>query len=119
MTNIALALSLDAKVAELAQELVVMGGSIAPEVPLAWKTENRREFNFWWDPEAVHIVLRAPWKKITVTTVDISVKTRVTKEMIQKISAAGTPSAAAIGKDSDVECLGDGLESVARFVPSL
>src|SRR5258707_2922132 len=68
MTNIALALSLDPKVAELAQELVVMGGSIAPEVPLAWKTENRREFNFWWDPEAVHIVVRGPGKKITGTT---------------------------------------------------
>src|SRR6202045_4431478 len=50
LTNIALALSLDPKVAELAKGLVVMGGSIAPDVPLAWKTENRREFNFWWDP---------------------------------------------------------------------
>ena len=42
-------------------------------------TENRREFNFWWDPEAVHITLTSPWHKITITTVDISVKTRMTK----------------------------------------
>jgi purine nucleosidase len=119
MTNIALALSLDPKVAELAQELVVMGGSIAPEVPLEWKTENRREFNFWWDPEAVHIVLRAPWKKITVTTVDISVKTRMTNEMIQKIAAAGTPSAAYIGKYSDEEYLWDELAAVAWLDPSV
>src|SRR5580704_2127855 len=86
LTNLAQAISLDPHVPELAQELVVMGGSIAPEVSGEWKTSNRRDFNFWWDPEAVHIVLRAPWKKITVTTVDISVKTRMTNEMIQKIA---------------------------------
>lgn len=119
LTNIALALMLDPKVAELAQELVVMGGSIAPEVPLAWKTENRREFNFWWDPEAVHIVLRAPWKKITVTTVDISVKTRMTNEMIQKIAGMGTASAAYIGKYSDEEYLWDELAAVAWLDPGV
>jgi purine nucleosidase len=96
-----------------------MGGSIAPEVPLAWKTENRREFNFWWDPEAVHIVLRAPWKKITVTTVDISVKTRMTNEMIQKIASAGTPSATYIGKYSDEEYLWDELAAVAWLDPAV
>jgi len=31
----------------------------------------RREFNLWFDPEAAHIVLRAPWKKIVCTPVDI------------------------------------------------
>ena len=45
--------------------------------PIEWQTENRREFNFWWDPEAVHMVLTSPWHKITITTVDISVKTRL------------------------------------------
>ena len=57
MTDIAQAISLDPEVPDLAQELVVMGGSIAPAVPHDWIAENRREFNFWWDPEAVHIVL--------------------------------------------------------------
>src|ERR1700675_888921 len=66
MTNIALALSLDPKVAELAQELMVMGGSIAPEVPLAWKTENRREVNFWGDPEGGQDVCGGPGEKFTV-----------------------------------------------------
>ena len=120
LTNLALAVGLDPQVPELAQELVVMGGSIAPEnVPMEWKTANRREFNFWFDPEAVHIVLRAPWKKITVTTVDISVKTRMTKEMIQKIASAGTPSAAYIGKYSGEEYLWDELAAVAWLDPSV
>src|SRR5246127_99202 len=119
MTNIALALSLDPKVAELAQELVVMGGSIAPDVAMEWKTENRREFNFWWDPEAVHIVLRAPWKKITVTTVDISVKTRFTKGMIAEIAKAGTPAAKYIGEYADEEFLWDELAAAAWLDPGV
>ena len=120
LTNLALAVSIDPQVAELAQELVVMGGSIGPEgVPLDWKTGNRREFNFWFDPEAVHIVLRAPWKKITVTTVDISVKTRMTKAVIAEIAKAGTPSAKYIGDYADEEYLWDELAALAWLDPSL
>jgi len=120
LTNLALAVSLDPHVPELAQELVVMGGSIAPEnVPTDWKTANRREFNFWFDPEAVHIVLRAPWKKITVTTVDISVKTKMTKAVIQQIAGAGTLSAAYIGKYSGEELLWDELAAVAWLHPEI
>ena len=120
LTNIALALRLDPQVADLAQELVVMGGSIGPEaVPMEWKTENRREFNFWFDPEAVHIAMRAPWKKITVTTVDISMKTHMTKDVIAQIAKAGTPSAEYIGKYSGEEFLWDELAALAWLDPSL
>lgn len=119
LTNLAQAISLDPKVPELAQELVVMGGSIAPVAALSWTTSNRREFNFWWDPEAVHIVLRASWHKITVTTVDISVKTRFTKSMIDQIAKAGTPSAQYIGKWADEEYLWDELAALAWIDPAI
>ncbi|MGB8013466.1 MAG: nucleoside hydrolase [Terriglobales bacterium] len=119
LTNLAQAISLDPKFSELAQELVVMGGSIAPAVPMDWAQANRREFNFWWDPEAVHIVLRAPWKKITVTTVDISVKTHMTQAMIDQIAKAGTPAAQYIGKWADEEFLWDELAAVAWMDPSI
>jgi inosine-uridine nucleoside N-ribohydrolase len=120
LTNLALALRLDPQVAELAQELVVMGGSIGPEsMSMGWKTENRREFNFWFDPEAVHIVMRAPWKKITVTTVDISVKTHMTKDVIAQIAKAGTPSAEYIGKYSGEEFLWDELAALAWLDPGI
>jgi len=120
LTNLALAISLDPQVPELAQELVVMGGSISPEnVPTEWKTANRREFNFWFDPEAVHITLRAPWKKITVTTVDISVKTKMTNAVIQQIAGAGTPSAMYIGKYSHEELLWDELAAVVWLHPEI
>jgi len=119
LTNLAQAVSIDPHFAELAQELVVMGGSIVPVVPMEWGQANRREFNFWWDPEAVHIVLRAPWKKITVTTVDISVKTHLTLAMIDEIAKAGTPAAKYIGKWADDELLWDELAAAAWIDPRI
>jgi purine nucleosidase len=119
LTNLAQAVSLDPKVPELAQELVVMGGSIGPITNLEGITTNRREFNFWFDPEAVHMVLRAPWRKITVTTVDISVKTRFTRAMIDQIARAGTPSAQYIGKWADEEYLWDELAALAWIDPTI
>ena len=119
LTNLAQAISLDPHFAELAQELVVMGGSIAPVAPMTWTQANRREFNFWFDPEAVHITLRAPWKKITVTTVDISVKTHMTEAMIKQIAKAGTPAAKYIGDWADEEFLWDELAAAAWIDPSI
>ncbi len=91
MTNLALAISIDPQFPELAEELVFMGGSLTP------RTDNpefantpRHEFNFWFDPEAAQIVLRAPWKKIVCTPTDISVKTHLTPALAKQIQASGT-----------------------------
>jgi inosine-uridine nucleoside N-ribohydrolase len=119
LTNLAQVISLDPRAPVLAKELVIMGGSIAPDSPPGWKTSNRREFNFWWDPEAVHIALRAPWKKVTVTTVDISIKTRFTQGMIAEIGKAGTPAAQYIAKYADEEFLWDELAAAAWLDPSI
>jgi inosine-uridine nucleoside N-ribohydrolase len=94
MTNLALAISLDPQFAELAQELVFMGGSLSPQTDNPeFVNRPRHEFNFWFDPEAANIVLRAPWKKIVCTPVDISVKTNLTLAMVKQIEASGTPLA--------------------------
>ena len=94
MTDLALAISIDPQFAELAQELVFMGGSLGPQTDDPEFVNNpRHEFNFWFDPEAAQIVLRAPWKKITCTPVDISIKTRLTPAIIKQIEAGGTPLA--------------------------
>jgi purine nucleosidase len=99
MTNLALAISIDPQFAELAQELVFMGGSLNPQTADPEFANNpRREFNFWFDPEAAHIVLRAPWRRITCTPVDISIKTSFTPEMAREIGARGTPLARYIEK---------------------
>jgi len=93
LTNYALALKLDPSVAKLAKEFVMMGGGLYADKGAIdpGAIDARREFNWWFDPEAARIVLRAPWKKITITPIDISVKTRFTNEMKSTISKANTP----------------------------
>ena len=99
MTNLALAISLDPQFPELAQGLVFMGGSLSPEGNYAEFANNpRHEFNFWFDPDAAEIVLRAPWKKIVCTPTDISIKTHVTPAMMKQIEASGTPLAKYVAK---------------------
>jgi purine nucleosidase len=99
MTNLALAISIDPHFPELAKELVFMGGGLSPKSDNPEFTNSpRHEFNFWFDPEAAHVVLRAPWKKIICTPVDISVKTKLTPEMVREIGAAGTPLALYVAK---------------------
>jgi purine nucleosidase len=99
MTNLALAISLDPHFPELAQELVFMGGSLSPQTDNPEFLNNpRHEFNFWFDPEAAEIVLRAPWKKIVCTPTDISIKTHMTAALVKQIEASGTPLARYIAR---------------------
>src|SRR5213594_2065859 len=93
LTNYALALKLDPEVASLAKEFVMMGGGLYADKGAIdpGAIDARREFNWWFDPEAARIVLRAPWKKLTITPIDISVKTHFTPEMTATISKADTP----------------------------
>jgi len=91
MTNLALAISIDPHFPELAQELIFMGGSLSPESDNPeFSNDPRHEFNFWFDPEAAEIALRAPWPKITCTPTDISLKTRMTPALVKEIEASGT-----------------------------
>jgi purine nucleosidase len=101
LTDIALAISLDPHFAELAQGLVVMGGSLNPhsEDP-EFATSPRHEFNFWFDPEAARITLRAHWARIDVTTVDISIKAMFTQGMFDAIAKSPNPAAQYIAKNS-------------------
>ncbi len=124
MTNLALAVSIDPEFASLAKELVFMGGSLNPQTEDPEFANNpRHEFNLWFDPEAAHIVLRAPWKKIVCTPVDISVKTRMSQDLIDKIKAGNSPSAQYIGKYARLRgaynYLWDELTSAAWLDPSL
>lgn len=92
MTNLALAQTIDPTFASSARELIFMGGSLNPETTYEEFVENpRHEFNFWFDPEAAQIVLRAEWKKIVCTPTDISIKTRLTPELAKQIGASKTP----------------------------
>src|SRR5215469_4439134 len=125
MTNLALAISLDPHFAELAQELVFMGGSLSPQTDNPeFVNSPRHEFNFWFDPEAAHIVLRAPWKKIVCTPVDISVKTSFTPAMAKQIEASGGPVARYVAKFAiltppGADIMWDELAAAAWMDPSI
>jgi purine nucleosidase len=94
LTNIAMAIRLDPEFPQLAQELVLMGGSVNPTTDAKeWVNAPRHEFNFWFDPEASSIVLRAPWPKISITTIDASLKTHFSPEMLTELSKSDSPAA--------------------------
>jgi inosine-uridine nucleoside N-ribohydrolase len=121
LTNVALAVSLDPHFAELAQGIVLMGGSLNPHTDdPEFSTSPRHEFNFWFDPEAAHIVLRAHWPRIDVTTVDISIKAMFTESMVAAISKSPNPAARYIADFSQERYyLWDELAACAWLDPAI
>jgi purine nucleosidase len=124
MTNLALAIAIDPEFAGLAKELIFMGASLNPQTAdPEFANRPRHEFNIWFDPEAAYIVLRAPWKKIVCTTVDVSVKTNMTKDLINRVKAGDSSAARYIGKYSrqygDYNYLWDELTAAAWLDPSV
>ncbi len=124
MTNLALAMAIEPDFPGLAKELVFMGGSLNPKTDDPEFTNTpRREFNLWFDPEAAHVVLTAPWKKIVCTTVDISVKTRMTQELIDRVKAGNSLAAKYVGTYARLRgqynYLWDELSALAWIDPSL
>ncbi|HEY6765036.1 MAG TPA: nucleoside hydrolase [Candidatus Sulfotelmatobacter sp.] len=119
MTNIALALRLDPQVATLAKELVLMGSGMYANDGGINGVDGRREFNWWFDPEAVRISMRAPWKKITITPIDISVKTKLDKGIQDQIAKSDTPVAKYLTKYSEPGLMWDELSAAAMIDPSI
>jgi inosine-uridine nucleoside N-ribohydrolase len=94
LTNIALAITIDPEFAALTQGIALMGSSLNPQTDdPEFATNPRHEFNFWFDPEAAHIVLRADWPRIDVTTTDISLKTPFSQQMLDTIAKSSAPAA--------------------------
>jgi purine nucleosidase len=98
-----------------------MGGSLNPHTTdPEFATHPRHEFNFWFDPEAVHITLRAAWPRIDLTDVDISIKTQFTKQMLAQIAESKSPAAQYIAKYThEFYYLWDELEAAAWIDPKI
>src|SRR5260370_6508063 len=119
MTDLGLAIALDPNFSELTKELIVMGGSMNPQADdPEFNLSPRREFNFWMDPEASHAVLHAHWPRIVLTTVDISVKTRMEKSLIEQVAKSSTPAAQYVAKYAEANYLWDELAAVAWLDPT-
>ena len=121
LTDIALAVAIDPGFAALTRGLVAMGGSLNPHTDdPEFSSSPRHEFNFWFDPEAARIALRAPWPRIDVTTVDISIKAMFTEAMLAEIAKSPNPAARYIAKYSEERYyLWDELAACAWLDPSI
>jgi purine nucleosidase len=121
LTNIALAIAIDPHFAELTRGIVIMGSSLNPQTDdPEFASSPRHEFNFWFDPEAARITLRAHWPRIDVTTVDVSIKAMFTQEMLAAIASSPHPAAQYIAKYSQERYyLWDELAACAWLDPSI
>ncbi|MBE2992244.1 nucleoside hydrolase [Sphingomonas sp. CFBP 13603] len=104
LTNLALAQRLDPSFAGLVKELVYMGGSLNPRQVLSNPSANefareyvntpRREFNIRFDPEAASIVLRSPWKRVTLVPVDPATATQLSVALRDRLAKVADPAVA-------------------------
>lgn len=84
LTNIALALRLEPRIARAVKEVVIMGG--AATVP--GNASPVAEANIHNDPDAAAIVFGAGWP-LTMVGLDVTTKTQMSKEYLDDIGRAG------------------------------
>jgi purine nucleosidase len=85
-TNVAAALLLDPAVAASVAEIVVMGGAIRVPGLVTPVTE----FNIAYDPEAAAVVF-ASGAPVTLVPLDVTTRTFMCSEHLDRLAAAGTP----------------------------
>jgi inosine-uridine nucleoside N-ribohydrolase len=71
------------------------------------------------DPEASHAVLHAHWPRFVLTTVDISIKTRMEKNLIAQVAKSNTPAAQYVAKFAEANYLWDELAAAAWLDPTI
>jgi purine nucleosidase len=91
LTNLALAVRLEPRIAEAVREVVIMGG--AATVP--GNVSPVAEANIANDPEAAWIVFHAGWP-LAMVGLDVTLQAIITPDDIREIEAAGHPDGAFI-----------------------
>lgn len=81
LTNIALAIAMDPGIVPLTKAIYIMGGS----------SGGGPELNWWWDPEAAAMVMRAPWKDIEVTPFEAGAQVWSSEQLMRRVAEAGGP----------------------------
>lgn len=88
MTNIGLALLMDAELPSLIKDIVLMGGSIntpGNSSPVA-------EANIWHDPEAMQLILDAGWD-VSIAGLEMTMDTQFPEKMVNAIRESNSPRA--------------------------
>src|SRR5713226_2457953 len=91
LTNIALALRREPRIAQHVREVVIMGGAL--RVP--GNTTPNAEFNIYVDPHAAHMVLHAGWP-IRLVSLDATMRTKMQREQVNTLALSGSPVTSAI-----------------------
>jgi len=89
-TNLAIAIRMAPEIIPLIKRVVYMGGAF--DVP--GNTTAAAEFNWWFDPEAAKMSVRAPFPDQLIVGLDVCKKYRFNKKIFDRITAADTPIAA-------------------------
>lgn len=84
MSNLAFALKEDPEIAALVKQVIIMGGAF--DVP--GNITPAAEANIHGDPEAADVVVTAPWE-VTVVGLDVTMKTVMTRTLLNEIVAKG------------------------------
>jgi len=87
LTNIALAVRKEPRIADRVKEVVLMGGGYHVG---NWSASA--EFNIVIDPEAAHIVFNEAWK-LTMVGLDLTHQALATPDVVERISAIDTAPA--------------------------
>lgn len=110
LTNLAVALRREPRLARRVREVVVMGGSFT-----RGNTTPAAEFNVFVDPEAAAIVFAAGWP-LTMVGLDVTEQAVAGQQQLERIAALGTPVSAAV-----IELLsfyaGNSLRQTGREAP--
>src|SRR5947209_8605605 len=91
LTNIALALRREPRIAQHVREVVIMGGALL--VP--GNTTPSAEFNIYVDPHAAHIVLHAGWP-IRLVSLDTTMQAELRREQVEMLASSESPVTVAI-----------------------
>lgn len=83
LTNVALALRREPRIAQWAREFVIMGGSAG-----RGNVTPAAEFNIWADPEAAAIVFSAGWT-VRMTGLDVTLRARATAAVRERMRGFG------------------------------
>ena len=95
LTNIALAVSRDPRIAFLVKDIVIMGGSIT-----GGNVDGAAEANIYNDPEAAQIVFNAGWT-VTMIGSDVGERTLMMRNSVTQLQASHRPESQFIAKLAD------------------
>jgi purine nucleosidase len=96
LSNLALAVRLEPRIAEAVCEVVIMGGAL--RVP--GNVSPAAEFNIYADPHAAQIVFSAGWP-VRLVSLDVTQQTVMTREHFVTLAATGHPVTRAIQAMTD------------------